>query len=70
MFVIGSVTWALPWLQLSTDDSFQFNRVVGVIKRHVVALPEASSDDDAIMAALQVAFELALNPFMITSLIM
>lgn len=41
-------------LQLATDDSFQFNRVVGVIKQHVAALPEASAEDDAIMAALQV----------------
>lgn len=45
--------WAVLRPQLATDDSFQFNRVVGVIKQHVAALPEASANDDAIMAALQ-----------------
>lgn len=43
-------------LQLATDDSFQFNRTVGVIKQHVKGLPEATADDDAIMSALQVGF--------------
>lgn len=43
-------------MQLATDDSFQFNRVVGIIKQHVAMLPEASADDDAIMAALQVGW--------------
>jgi hypothetical protein len=41
-------------LQLATDDSFQFNRTVGVIKQHVKGLPEATADDDAVMSALQV----------------
>jgi hypothetical protein len=41
-------------LQLATDDSFQFNRTVGVIKQHVKGLPKATADDDAIMSALQV----------------
>ncbi|KAL4419554.1 hypothetical protein ABPG77_006885 [Micractinium sp. CCAP 211/92] len=45
-------TWAVLRNQLTTDDSFQFNKVVGRLKEMVADLPEAEEEDEGVLRQL------------------
>jgi hypothetical protein len=48
-------TWAVLRGQLATDDSFQFNKVVGQLKAAVAELPEAGPEDEEVVQRLAAA---------------
>lgn len=48
-------TWAVLRNQLTTDDSFQFNKVVVRLKEMAAELPEAGDEDEAVLEQLAAA---------------
>ncbi|KAL4431489.1 hypothetical protein ABPG75_006745 [Micractinium tetrahymenae] len=45
-------TWAVLRNQLTTDDSFQYNKVVARLKEMVAELPEAEAEDEGVLQRL------------------